>query len=181
MTTTPCQLIFKRSKTKGRKPQFTLTAVAEMTPEFESATHEYGMWNQIIYADPRLDEARELQALKADRKIKRRRRVGKAIARNVSGETAIFLLPFVLLYKILKLIYIGPIKLLFWIFKAFRQQKKQIMRFRELKQGKSFTSADLMELAQIEETIKESVENITAYVGAAANYGGDVAVQSEAA
>ena len=180
MPNTPCQLTFKRSQTKGRKPSFTLTVLAEMTPEFEHAAQEYNMWNEIIYADPRLDEYREMQALKADRKYQRSVKVSNAITKSISGETALFLLPFVLFYKIMKLIFVVPFKIGFWIFKAFRQQKKQVMRFSELKQGKSFTTTDLSELVQIEETVKETVENIKSYVVAAGNYSGDVAVASPA-
>ena len=61
MTHDPFRLIFKRSQSGSRgKPTFSLQVSAEMTPEFERAAQDYGLWKEVIYADPKLEESREL-------------------------------------------------------------------------------------------------------------------------
>ncbi|MCH8239996.1 MAG: hypothetical protein IIB62_08095, partial [Proteobacteria bacterium] len=106
----PFRLVFKRSQSGVPNPTFSLLVSAEMTPDFMKAAHHYGIWNDIIYADPKLEEARELRARQSELREKQRRRRSKAIVDAIDAPTAIFLLPFVLFYKIMKLIYIGPLK-----------------------------------------------------------------------
>lgn len=65
MTHEPFRLVFKRSQTKGkRKPTFSLQVSAEMSPEFENAAQEYGLWKEVIYADPKLEESRKSSFLR---------------------------------------------------------------------------------------------------------------------
>jgi hypothetical protein len=144
-----------------------------MTPEFEQAAKDYGLWNEIVYADPKLEEARELRARKAELKHLKGKRRARAIASSVDGATAIFLLPFVLSYRITKLIFVLPFKLIWWLFAAFRAQKKQIMRFSELKRGKTIATRSLPEIVQAEEIIQESLETIRTHILAALNYDGE--------
>ena len=60
MRTDHFRLVFKRGQTEGPRPTFSLLVSAEMTPQFEEAALHYGLWNEIIYADPKLDEARQI-------------------------------------------------------------------------------------------------------------------------
>jgi hypothetical protein len=55
------RLIFKRSQSAGPNPTFSLLVSAEMTPDFILAARHYGVWNDIVYADPKLQEARDMQ------------------------------------------------------------------------------------------------------------------------
>jgi len=173
----PFQLMLKRSQSKAKgKPTFTLTALAEMTPEFEAAAKEYDLWNEFIYVDDRVEDDRKSQAVDGVVKAGRSDRQYTAFVGDSMANLALFLT-----YKFLKLIFIGPFKLAWWIFKAKKSQQQQMMRFRELKEGKSFSSTDLAELAQIEETIAERCDGIVSHVTAALNYSGEVTIVPDVA
>jgi hypothetical protein len=166
------QLILKRNQSKENgQRMFTLTAMAEMTSEFEEAVKEYNLWNEFIYVDSRVEENRQLYAQQGERRAER----SSSFFDNFVGDSLANLALY-LTYKTLKLIFIGPFKLAWWIFKATRTQKQQMMRFHEIKEGKTFSSNDLAELAQIEETITERCNGIVGHVTAALNYSGDVTV-----
>lgn len=170
MTNEPFRLIFKRSQTKGSKPNFNLLVSAEMTPEFEQAAREYGLWNEIIYADPKLAEARELRARKAELKAKKKIRRNDALFDSVDGATALLLLPLMITYKLTKFVLVTPFKLAWWLFAAWRSQKKQVMRLSELKEGKTITTQSLPEIAEAEETLMETTGAIKDHVLAAMSY-----------
>lgn len=173
----PFQLLLKRSQSKeSGKPTFTLTALAEMTPEFEAAAIEYDLWNEFIYVDSRVEDGRKLAAVDGVVKAHRSDRQYKIFVGDSMANLAVYLT-----YKLLKLMFVGPFKPVWWIFKAKRSQQQQMMRFHELKEGKSFSSADLGELAQIEETITERCDGIVGHVTAALNYSGEVTVAPDAA
>lgn len=172
-STDPFRLIFKRSQTQGRRPTFSLLVSAEMTPEFEKAAREYGMWNEVIYTDPSLDESRAAQLEKAERKAASRKRRANAIVGSIDGSLAIFLLPMYIVWRITKFVYLFPFKLLWWLFRAFRTQNTQVMRFSELKKGKTITAQSLAEIMEAEEMIQRATQNAKAYVLAAGSYEGE--------
>ncbi len=144
-----------------------------MSPEFVEAARYYGVWNDIVYADPKLEEAREMRARQSELKIKRNRRRTEDFFNRVDTTTATFVLPAFLAYKIIKLIYIGPFRLLWWLYCAFRTQKTQIMRFRELLPGKTVTTHSLTEIAEAEQIIQHSTETVEAYIRNALDYSGE--------
>ncbi len=166
------RLIFKRDQTQGSRPTFSLAVSAEMPPEFEAAVRKYGLWNEVIYTDPSLEESRAAAVHKAERKAIARQRRTASFVSFADGEVAFFLFPFYVLWKILKLIYIIPFKIAWWLFKAHRTQATQVMRFAELKGGKTIRTKSLPEIIDAEEAIKQAVGNIETYVLAAGNYGG---------
>ena len=171
MPNEPFRLVFKRSQTGGkRKPTFSLQVSAEMVPEFERAAQDYGLWKEVIYADPKLDESRELLTNKNLKKDKRRQRRMGAFVSSIDGPAAILLFPMYLMFKITKLVMVLPFKILWWLFKAFRSQDKQIMRFSELKTGKTITTRSLPEIVEAEEIIKTRTNEVTTHVLAALNY-----------
>lgn len=169
----PFRLVFKRGQTAGPQPVFSLLVSAEMTPDFMKAAHHYGIWNDIIYADPKLEEARELQARQSELKAKKSRQRTEAFFKNVDAPTGTFLLLALLTYKIMKLIYIGPFKLIWWLYSAFRIQRTQIMRFHELLPGKTITTHTLTEIIEAEQSIQQSTETIELYVREALAYAGE--------
>jgi hypothetical protein len=173
----PFQLMLKRSQSKtSGKPTFTLTALAEMTPEFEAAAKEYDLWDEFIYVDERVEDDRKSQAVDGVVKASRSARRFDTFVGDSMANLALYLT-----YKTLKLIFVWPFKLLWWVFKAKKSQQQQMMRFRELKEGKSFSSADLAELVQIEEMIAERCDGIVSHVTAALNYSGEVTVVPDVA
>ena len=173
MSTRPFRLVFKRSQSEGPNPTFSLLVSAEMTPELIEAARHYGVWNDIIYADPKLDEARQMRARQSELKDKKNRQRAEAFLNRVDASTAMFALPAFLTYKIMKLIYIGPFKLLWWLYCAFRTQKTQIMRFRELLPGKTITTHTLTEITEAEQIIQQSADTVEAYISGALDYGGE--------
>ena len=174
MTHEPFRLIFKRSQSGSRgKPSFSLQVSAEMTPEFERAARDYGLWKEVIYADPKLEESRALLANKAIEKDKRRGRLVDSFMHSIDGVAALLLLPLYISWKLTKLIIIWPFKILWWLFKAFRTQDKQIMRFAELKTGKTITTRSLPEIVEAEEIIQRRTDEITRHVLAALSYSGE--------
>jgi len=173
----PFQLMLKRSQSKAKgKTTFTMTAIAEMTPEFEEAVKEYDLWNEFIYVDERVEDGRKQHAVDGVIKAGRSDRQYKTLVGDSMANLALYLT-----YKLLKLIFVGPFKLAWWIFKAKKSQQQQMMRFHELQAGKTFSSTDLAELAQIEETITERCDGIVGHVTAALNYSGDVTIVSDVA
>lgn len=164
-----------QSKTSG-KPTFTLTAIAEMTPEFEEAVKEYDLWNEFIYVDSRVEDDRKLQAVDGVIKAGRSERQYNTLVGDSMANLALYLT-----YKLLKLMFVGPFKLLWWIFKAKKSQQQQMMRFHELVEGKSFSTIDLAELIQIEETLTERCDGIVGHVSAALSYSGNVTIVPDVA
>lgn len=174
MTSDPFRLIFKRSQSKGTNPSFSLQVSAEMSNEFEQAAHEYGYWNEMIYADPKLAEARELKLQKSIIKTERKRRRGLDLLSGLDGGfIMVVLFPIWFTWKIIKLVYITPFKLILWLFRASRTQKKQIMRFSELKTGKTIITRSLTEIVEAEEIIKDATGSIETHILASLNYGGE--------
>ena len=164
------RLIFKRGQEKGQRPTFSLTVSAEMSPKFETAAHEYGLWNELIYADPKLEEERARLYDKSMRKQKRRERRMGTFVDLLDGPTAIILAPIYLTWKLFKLMYVLPVKLIWWIVKARRAQASQIMRFSELKTGKTITTHSLPEIVEAEEIIQKSTDDIKTHILVAMNY-----------
>ena len=137
MNTQHFRLIFKRSQTDTAPPTFSLLVVAEMSPAFIATAKHYGLWNQIVYADPKLKEARDLMAREAEAREQQRRRRNKRLLKSLDRSPVSFVLPAWLTYEILKLAYLGPIKLAWWIWCAIKTQRTQILRLRELHTGKN--------------------------------------------
>lgn len=174
MTHQPFRLIYRRSQSGGkRKPTFSLQISAEMSPEFERAAQDYGLWKEVIYADPKLAESRALLTAKNIEKDKKRGRVGRSLVNSMDGAAAIIFLPIYLVYRLYKFVFLMPFKLVWWLFKAFRSQDKQIMRFEELKTGKTITTKSLLEIVEAEQIIQRRTDEITLQVQAALNYSGE--------
>jgi hypothetical protein len=171
MTHDPFRLIFKRSQSGSRgKPTFSLQVSAEMTPEFERAAQDYGLWKEVIYADPKLEESRELLKAKNLEKDKKRGRLLGSFVNALDGPAALIFLPIYLVFKLYKFVILMPFKIGWWLFKAFRTQDKQIMRFEELKTGKTITTKSLPEIVEAEEIIQRRTDEITNHVQAALSY-----------
>ena len=181
MKNDPFRLVFRRSQTQGKTPTFSLLVSAEMSSQFEDAAKTYGAWNELVYVDPKLEEARELRVLRSKQKHVRANRRANAITSSISGETAFFLLPFVIMYKLMKWTLIGPFKLAWWIFKARTSQREQIIRFHELVEGKTITTQSVREIVEAEQLIQETTEAIKAEVLAAMNYNSEAFEVTEAA
>lgn len=181
MTNEPFRLIFKRSQSNEKRPSFSLLVHADMSPEFEQAAKLYGHWNELIYADPKLEEARELRNIKADQNYEKAKRRAKAVE-NMNGDVAFFLLPFYLTYKLFKWAFVLPFQIAWWIYKARKSQKEQIMRFSELLGGKTITTKSIVEIAEAEEMIVATTDAIKTEILASMNYGGEAfEVKDEAA
>ena len=182
MSNQPFRLIFKRSQAGGKKsPTFSLQVSAEMTPEFEQAAREYGLWKEVIYADPKLEESRELQARKNLEKDRKRGRITMSFVNSLDGAATILLLPIYLMWKMTKLIIVWPVKIVWWLFKASRTQDKQIMRFAELVDGKTITTKSLPEIIEAEEIIQQKTAEISNHIIAATQYGGEAFDATQAA
>lgn len=181
MHTDNFKLVFKRSQSPGPNPTFSLLVSAEMSPRFLKAAHHYGLWNDIIYADPKLAEAREMRARQSELLRKKQRQNMQTMFKSVDASNAALVLPAFLTYKIVKLVYLGPFKLIWWLYCAFRSQQTQIMRFRELSTGKVLTAHTLTEIKELEQTLIEVTDGIEAYIEDALSYGGEAfeARQSE--
>ena len=182
MTDQPFRLIFKRSQSGAKgKPTFSLHVSAEMTPQFERAAQDYGLWKEVIYADPKLAESRALLASKAAEKDKKRGRFTRSLVGSLDGAAAILLLPIFLMYKITFMIIFLPFKLVWWLFKAFRAQDKQIMRFHELKTGKIITTKSLPEIVEAEEIIQDRTHELSSHALVALNYSSEAFDATQAA
>lgn len=174
MSTDPFRLIFKRSQGQGTRPSFILQVSAEMSPEFEQAARSYGYWNELIYADPKLEEARTLKLANSVVKTERKRRRTLDFLSNFDGGfIMVVLFPIWLTFKIMQLVYIVPFKIIWWLFRAFSVQNKQLMRFHELKAGKSISTQSIDEIVEAEAMIKEITGKIETRVLAALNYSGE--------
>jgi len=173
MSTQHFRLIFKRSQSDATPPTFSLLVVADMTPAFIHSAKHYGLWNQIVYADPKLKEARDLRAREAEAREKLRRRSRRSFLKSFDPSSATFVLPAWLTFEILKLVYLGPVKLAWWIYCAIRTQRSQILRLRELHTGKIIAARTLTEIKDAEDAIRTAVEEIEAYIREAASYDGD--------
>jgi len=174
MASDPFRLIFKRSQSQGARPSFILQVSAEMSPEFEQAARNYGYWNELIYADPKLEEARTLKLANSVVKTERKRRRTLGFLSNFDGGfIMVVLFPIWLTFKIMQLVYIVPFKIIWWLFRAVRVQNKQLMRFHELQTGKSIATQSIDEIVEAEEMIKEITGKIETRVLAALNYGGE--------
>lgn len=173
MAKRPFRLIFKRSQSTGPRPIFSLLVSAQMTPNYMAAVHHYGLWNDIIYADPKLEEAREHQARQAELKSRRNRKRLERFFSKADTHQAALGASALLSYYVFKFAWLGPIKLVWWLFSAFRIQRTQIMRFHELLPGKTITTHTLNEIVEAEEAIQQSTETIEAYVRDALRYSGE--------
>ena len=169
MDTRHFQLIFKRGQSDTSPPTFSLLVVAEMSPAFIASARHYGRWNDIMYADPKLREARDLRARDAEARAKqrhnRRQPLTQIIDRPVVATARITL-------ALVKLIWLGPPKLLWWIWCAIRTQRAQILRLRELQTGKVIAANTLNEIKDAEDAIREAAQEIEDYIVEAANYDG---------
>ena len=177
------RLVFKRSQSlgpgpgpspgSGPSPTFSLTVSAEMTPEFADAAYYYGIWNQIVFADPKLDEARKLRTRESEMRKRKTDQRNKSFFKSLNLTNAPVYLSAFITYKAMKLIYLGPFKLIWWLYCAFRSQNTQIMRFHELAKGKTITAQTLTEIIEAEEVIKQTTEEMENYIMQALNYGGE--------
>ena len=84
------RLVFKRSQSPGSSsgPTFSLTVSAEMTPEFADAAYYYGIWNQIVYADPKLDEAREIRRRESELRKRKSQQRNRSFLKSVKLSNA---------------------------------------------------------------------------------------------
>lgn len=169
MGTRHFRLIFKRSQTDASPPTFQLLVVADMSEAFVTAARHYGRWNDIVYADPKLKEARDLRAAEAEARSKQRKRLGSRLFmmldRPMIGSAW-------LTYVITKILWLGPFKLAWWIWCAVRTQRSQILRLRELQTGKVIAARTLTEIKEAEEDITRSTQEIETYLTEAAAYEG---------
>ncbi len=169
MGTRHFRLIFQRSQTDASPPTFQLLVVADMSEAFVTAARHYGRWNDIVYADPKLKEARELRAAEAEARARQRKRAGSRLItmldRPMIGSAW-------LAYVITKILWLEPIKLAWWIWCAVRTQRSQILRLRELQTGKVIAAKTLTEIKEAEEDITRSCTEIEAYLTEAAAYEG---------
>lgn len=172
------RLVFKRSQSPGSgsrpgpNPTFSLTVSAEMTEDFACAAYHYGIWNQIVYADPKLEEARAERARESEMRKKKIRQRNRSFLKSLNLSNAPLYLSAFLTWKAIRLIYLGPVKLIWWLFCAFRSQNAQIMRFYELRSGKTITAHTLTEILEAEEAIKQTTEEMETYIEDALSYGG---------
>lgn len=169
MGTRHFRLIFKRSQSETSPPTFSLLVVAYMTPAFVATARHYGRWNDIVYADPKLKEARDLRAAEAEARARQEKRKGSGLRMLVERP---LVGPAWLAYEITKIIWLGPIKLAWWIWCAVRTQRSQILRLRELQTGKVIAARTLTEIKEAEEEIVRSIEEIETYLVDAAAYDG---------
>ena len=180
MTQEHCKLIFKRSQSKSDKPTFSLLVAAEMTPEFRAAAQDYGYWNECVYVDPKIEEEREDQLLKLERKRASTKWRANFWLSIFSGPSAIIFFPLLVVLKISMFIWTAPFKLAWWLFKARKAQAEQIIRLHELEQGKTITAHSIREIVAAEQMILENTEAIKTEVLAAMNYESDAFVPSAA-
>ena len=177
MQNSPFRLNFKRSQTLTSKPSFSLIVSAEMSPEFEEAAKKYGYINELVYADPKLEEARQLRQQKADEERAQEQRIQQVFDKHGAGQLASMFLgrnPIVWLFTL-------PFRIIWWIFSARRVQKHQIMRFSELKRGKTITTQNVVEILEAEKTIKQTAEAIESVILASVDYGNEARVSRSAA
>ncbi|MGD9784638.1 MAG: hypothetical protein AB7E80_01760 [Hyphomicrobiaceae bacterium] len=169
MGTRHFRLIFKRSQSETSPPTFSLLVAADMSPAFVTAARHYGRWNDIVYADPKLKEARDLRAAEDEARARQRKRAGSRLItmldRPMIGSAW-------LTYEITRIIWLGPVKLAWWIWCAVRTQRSQILRLRELETGKVIAANTLTEIKAAEEDIIRSTGEIEAYLNEAAAYEG---------
>ncbi len=189
MTTTPFRLVLKRSQTPQNKgtPLFHVTALAEMTAEFEQAVEKYGLWQEVIWHDPLLDgeadDAHRSALGRQDNRQRRARGFGDWVG-NRSLVTLLFLLPYWILYKTIKLVIMIPV----WIFRLISRTKasnkiqdERVMRFHELKTGKTLSAPSLVDALAIEEAIEKASTTVAQYVKTAVDYSGDLIVTDRVA
>ena len=175
------RLVFKRSQSPGpgsrsrpgSGPTFSLAVSAETTQEFACAAYHYGIWNQIVYADPKLEEARAIRTRESALRKRKREQRNRSFLKSVNPSNAPVYLPAFITFKLMKLIYLGPFKLAWWLYCAFRSQNTQIMRFHELTNGKMITAQSLTEIIEAEEAIKETTEEMETYIEDALSYSGE--------
>lgn len=169
MGTRHFRLIFKRSQSEASPPTFSLLVVADMTPAFVAAARHYGRWNDIVYADPKLKEARDLRAAEAEARAREAKRKGSVFRMLFERP---LLGPALLTYQITKVFWLGPVKLAWWIWCAVRTQRSQILRLRELETGKVIAAKTLTEINEAENEIVRATEEIETYLVDAARYDG---------
>lgn len=167
------RLVFKRSQSPGVGPTFSLAVSAEMTEEFACAAYNYGIWNQIVYADPKLEEARAIRTRESALRKRKREQRNRSFLKSVNPSNAPLYLSALLTWKAIKLIYLGPFKLIWWLYCAFHSQNAQIMRFHELRNGKTITARTLTEIKDAEESIIQTTEEMETYIEDALSYGGE--------
>ena len=172
MGTQHFQLIFKRSQTDASPPTFSLLVVADMSPAFVHAARHYGLWNQIVYADPKLKEARDMRAREAEARERQRQRAGSKFLKTLTGPNASIVFPAWVTLEIMKLVWLGPFKLAWWIWCAIRTQRTQILRLRELEPGKIIATNTLTEIKEAEKEIQRTVEEFEDYLREACVYDG---------
>jgi hypothetical protein len=189
MTTIPFRLVLKRSQSPQARgtPIFQVTALAEMTAEFEQAVEKYGLWQEVIWNDPLLEgeaDAKLQTAVERDGRRKRRKMGTLAWLEGRSPVTLLFLLPYWILYQAIKLAIMIPI----WIFRlssnvaaSNKTQDQRIMRFHELKSGKTLSAPSLVDALAIESAIEEASTSVAQYVKVALNYSGDLVVTDRVA
>ncbi len=189
MTTIPFRLVLKRSQSAQNKgtPVFHVTALAEMTADFEQAVDQYGLWQEVIWHDPLLDdEADNAHRSALDRQDNRQRRARGRLnwLEGRSPVTLLFLLPYWILYKTIKLAIMVPV----WIFRfqsrvktSNKTQDERVMRFHELKTGKTLSAPSLGDVLAIETAIEEASTTVAQYVKTALDYSGDLIVTDRVA
>jgi len=189
MTTIPFRLVLKRSQSPQNKgtPIFHVTALAEMTAEFEQAVDKYGLWQEVIWHDPLLDDEADdahHSALERQDNRQRRARGRQNWLEGRSFSTLLFLLPYWIFYKLIKLVIMIPI----WIFRiqsrvkaSNKTQDERVMRFHELKAGKTLSAPSLVDALAIEEAIEKASTTVAQYVKTALDYSGDLIVTDRVA
>jgi len=172
MSTSHFRLIFKRSQSETSPPTFSLLVVADMSPAFMRAARHYGLWNQIVYADPKLKQARALTAREAEARARQRKRLRSFLFKALTSHHASLIVPAWITAGVLKLVSLGPVKLAWWLWCALHTQRTQILRLRELATGKIIAANTLTEIKEAEVAIQKAVEEIEEYLREAVRYDG---------
>ena len=166
----PIKLIFRRSQTGNAGPTFTLHSIIDLPDGVRDAAKHYGVYKEIVYIDPKLEEARSLKAEQVGRQLAQSEaRFSDIKAGNVSAEYMVDMSTN-LVFDIIKWTILLPFYVIYRIYIFLTSERKQIIRFSHLVEGKSLTSKNLVEIIEAENQIKENMTRIANFIARAAHY-----------
>ena len=169
----PMKLIFRRSQTGNAGPTFTLHFILDLPEGARGAAKHYGLYNEIVYIDPKLEEARTLKAEQASRQLAQSEaQYNDVMAGNVSLERMADMSTN-LVFDLIKWTILLPFYLIYKIYIFLTAEKKQIIRFWHLADGKSLSSRNLAEIIEAENQIKENMTAIANFIATASHYTGE--------
>ena len=169
----PMQLIFRRSQTDKESPAYTLHSILDMPDGVRSAAEHYGVFREIVYIDPKLENARAIKALQVSYQLARSEARHRDVMEGKASPQSIEEVGANILFNVIKWTFLLPFYIPYRIYKFITEERKQTIRFSQLVEGKSLTSKNLAEIIEAENQIKENMTGIANFIATASHYTGE--------